>query len=74
MTAPAHPLIAELRHIRIARRVTQQALADRLGLHRMTVYFWERGERRPTPSELCRWAAALDHDLALLPRAKASAA
>lgn len=66
MTTPdPHPLLAELRRIRIARRVTQQALADRLGLHRNTIDLWERGERRPAPSELCRWAAALDHDVAL---------
>jgi transcriptional regulator with XRE-family HTH domain len=62
----AHPLVLELRHERERRHLSQQVVADRLGVSRMTVLSWENGYRRPGIAELQRWAAVLGYDLALV--------
>lgn len=40
--------------------LSQEALAARIGVHRMTIHRWETGEREPRADELQRWARALD--------------
>lgn len=67
-----------LRQVRLARGVTQQALADTLGCKRQACAQLERSEARGAISlySLRKAAAALDCDLvyALVPRGSASAA
>ena len=40
----------EIKSIRIALKLTQEAFAARLKVDVVTVSRWERGERRPTPA------------------------
>lgn len=39
--------------------ISQQALADRIGVHRLTLSRWEAGQREPRADELQRWAREL---------------
>ncbi|MGP4024386.1 helix-turn-helix transcriptional regulator [Actinomadura sp. 3N407] len=41
------PTPAEARRIREAAEVTQERMAEELGVHRVTVARWEDGTRRP---------------------------
>jgi transcriptional regulator with XRE-family HTH domain len=67
MAAP-HPLALELRHTRERAGISQQVLADRLGVARITVTAWENGYREPrTLTQLQSWAAALGRDITLTP-------
>lgn len=47
------------RAIRMAAGVSQQRLADELGVRRNTVSRWEAGERHPSPSLRARYARLL---------------
>ena len=67
MTAPAaHPLLAELRRIRIEGGWTQDAVAAciRAG-SRSTVGNWEAGTRTPNLESVTAYAAALGYELVL---------
>ncbi len=48
---------AQLMEARKARRLTQQVVADALGVSRTTVVAMEKGDRRPRPGELVQLAA-----------------
>lgn len=50
--------------LRLKRHLTQEALADRAGVARNSVYFAERGEVLPTLYTLDAFAKALGVDLA----------
>ena len=50
---------ARLRQMREAKGLSVQALAAATGLHRQSVYQWERGEREPTWAAACKLADAL---------------
>lgn len=52
-----------IRAARIAAGMTQQQLADALGIAQQSVARWETGEREPRVSTLKRIAAALGCDL-----------
>ncbi len=57
---------ARLQAARRARGLTQQAVADHMGLARTTVVSLEKGERGPQPEELIRFASLYGksvHDL-----------
>ncbi|MDQ3326232.1 MAG: helix-turn-helix domain-containing protein [Actinomycetota bacterium] len=54
------PAPAVARAIRVEAGVSQQRLADEVGVHRMTVARWEAGERRPRGAMAARWAEVLD--------------
>lgn len=54
------PSPALARAVRVAAGVTQQRLADEVGVHRMTVARWETGERHPRGAMAARWAEVLD--------------
>jgi len=38
----------EIRELRKKLKITQQQLADKLGVHRVTVAEWEAGRKRPS--------------------------
>ena len=47
--------------------LSQDAIADLVGVCRETVGRWERGEREPKAAELFLWAAALDVTIGAAP-------
>ena len=53
----------KLKSARKAQRVTQQALADRLGVHRSTIANYEMERRRPSLNELKDIAKFLHVDI-----------
>ena len=55
-----------IRAVRIAAGMTQQQLADALGVAQQSVTRWETGEREPRVSTLKRIAAVLGCDLSAL--------
>lgn len=55
-----------IRAARIAAGMTQQQLADALGIAQQSVARWETGEREPRVSTLKRIAAVLGCDLSVL--------
>ena len=50
----------KIRGARIAHRLTQSQLAERMGISRAAVTHWERGVYRPTDDNLARLATVLD--------------
>jgi transcriptional regulator with XRE-family HTH domain len=54
---PFYP--ATLKRVREQRELTQEALAKRARVHRVSVARWETGARTPTVIELEKVAAAL---------------
>lgn len=65
--ATVHPLITELRQIRIERGVSQPTLAAWLGVAVVTFKSWEAGRREPRDlADLERWAAMLGRRPALI--------
>jgi len=54
---------ARLQDARKVRRLTQQEVADALGVARTTIVAVEKGERRIGPAELIKLAAILDRDV-----------
>lgn len=59
-------LPSPIRAARIAAGMTQQQLADALGVAQQSVTRWETGEREPRVSTLKRIAAVLGCDLSAL--------
>ena len=51
-----------LRRRRIEKKMPQIVLADRVGVSRVSVGFWERGEKTPTDFNLECWEEALKQD------------
>lgn len=70
MNAEVEQLVSEVRRVReltkSARKIradaglTQQRLADALGVDRTTLARWETGATRPHPAQLKRWTEILD--------------
>ncbi len=54
---------ANLRRLRAVRGLSQEALADRAGIHRTYVGSVERAERNVAIDNICRLARALDVDV-----------
>lgn len=67
-----HPLIAELRRLRLAHIITTQSIAHRIGTSPTTFCRWERGVVQPRFAYLLAWANALELDLTLCPLTKPS--
>lgn len=57
---PQLPSPAAARAIREAAEISQQALAEELGVHRVTVARWEAGQRRPRGSRRVAYAGLLE--------------
>lgn len=57
-------LAALLMRRRIALRISQEALADQLGVGRRTFQRWESGEIDPPAMRLFQWAALLGVNIA----------
>jgi transcriptional regulator with XRE-family HTH domain len=51
-----NPLGTQLREMREAVGLSQQEVADHLGVVYITYYRWEKGKTEPTFSQLCRLA------------------
>jgi transcriptional regulator with XRE-family HTH domain len=47
------------RKLRRWLEVSQEAMAARIGVHRLTLARWEAGQREPRADELQRWAREL---------------
>jgi transcriptional regulator with XRE-family HTH domain len=63
--------VSVLARIRKAKRLTQEALGERLGVTQATVARHESGNRVRSGAELFAAAHALGLDIAFVPRAKA---
>ena len=48
---------------RLRKRLTQQRLADRIGIHRVSLSKLETGDAFPTPEHLDKLAVALETDV-----------
>jgi transcriptional regulator with XRE-family HTH domain len=60
-----HPLLAELRRIRIDAGLKLATIAHRLGVSANGLNNWELGVRSPRFEVVAAWAAALGYDLSL---------
>src|SRR5690348_3183632 len=73
----ADPFGEVLKHFRKYKRLSQQALADRLGVHRNTISVWERGDFLPESKtmilELARHLVLNDQETRLLLEASLTA-
>jgi transcriptional regulator with XRE-family HTH domain len=57
---PSQRLATLIRTLRKAQGLSQEALAERAGLHRNFISLIERGQNQPTVDTLFRLAAALE--------------
>lgn len=55
-----------IKKLREMRGYTQKQLAEKAGIHEMSIQFYEYGTRRPKPEQLPKLAEALDVDIAYL--------
>lgn len=55
-----------IKKLREMRGYTQKQLAEKAGIHEMSIQFYEYGTRRPKPEQLPKLAEALDVDVAYL--------
>jgi transcriptional regulator with XRE-family HTH domain len=68
VSRPVHPIVAQLRQIRIDRGLTQGAVARRMGRARRTPSEWERGNYTPSVEAAAELADALGMTLTLAPK------
>lgn len=54
-----HPIMAELKAIRLAKKLRGDILSDMLGYHHATISRWERGYKFPSWAALLSWCEAL---------------
>ncbi|MFD3561646.1 helix-turn-helix transcriptional regulator [Streptomyces sp. NPDC058686] len=51
---------------RKTQKLSQQDVADRIGVSRESLGMWERGERHPSYGDVLKWAVVLGFPLAIL--------
>ena len=68
------PAPSAARAIRVAAGATQQEVAGKLGVHRVTVARWEYGARRPRGELLVAYVMLLDQLGGVAPPAESGAA
>lgn len=61
-----HPLVAQLREIRKARKMSQGAVAIRASVDRLTIWRWENGVHTPALAELAAYARVFDLGIGLV--------
>lgn len=60
MPANIHPVFEEMRELRIAKNISIEMLAERMGIDLSTLGRWERGEIVPSTLRFLDWCKALD--------------
>ena len=63
-----HPIVKELRRIRIDNKLSQCALASDLDIGQNVLSFREMGRVSPQLNTLSEWADALGYEIALKPK------
>jgi transcriptional regulator with XRE-family HTH domain len=63
-----HPIVKELRRIRIDNKRSQMSLAGDLDIGQNVLSFREMGRVSPTLNTLSDWANALGYEIALMPK------
>jgi len=51
-----------MREARMARSMSQAAVAESMSVSDQAVQHWERGRARPTPASMARWLSAVGID------------
>ena len=60
-----HPIVAQLRALRLEQGYTQEALAEIVEIDRATIAYGERGDVQTTLANLSAWAEALGYRIVL---------
>ena len=63
-----HPIVQQLRRIRIDNKLSQLSLACDMGIGQNVLSFREMGRVSPQLDTLTEWASALGYELALKPK------
>lgn len=63
-----HPLMTQLRDLRLDRGLTQLEVASEIGVAQSALCFWENGGRTPTLTRIARLADLLGYELTLTPK------
>jgi transcriptional regulator with XRE-family HTH domain len=61
-----HPIVAELRKIRRAKEISQDAVGAALGKCSSQVSFYESGTNSPKLAMICSWADFLGYEIKLV--------
>lgn len=59
MSQAIEPFSKRLRELRVERGMSQQALANQIGISKVTIWHWEKGQTLPRPKTLRLAAEAL---------------
>ena len=65
MSPHPHPLMAQLRELRLDANRSQATIASRIGVSRYTVTQWETGRRSPRIPDVVAYASALGYTISL---------
>ncbi|MFG3439897.1 helix-turn-helix transcriptional regulator [Nonomuraea sp. NPDC047897] len=65
---PPHPLMTQLRDLRLDRGLTQLEVASEIGVAQSALCFWENGGRTPTLTRVTELAAFHGYKLTLTPK------
>lgn len=65
-------VIADLWKLREKMKMTRAQLADKMGVHKLMLGRWERGDANPSVGWLHAWCTALDVELSCRPKAHAT--
>lgn len=63
MKRTVHPIVTELRAVRVGKRLGQRTLADQIGVTKEAVCQWENGIRTPSFFNFACWAESLGVEL-----------